>query len=197
MSPSHCLMVLSHSSLLIFHNCLFSQGCADLKQSQQALSKRPGTPFINIKCRSKISLSFMFLPCSIYFNTQICSLCLIKSKAKYDLVQRQNSVRVSLKWGVSMCSTFPIPKTLHASLTTKTSQLAAENGLSPSARSRAFSWLKQMLQSPCWSGQPLSWEEIGESFMFYVVSHVLSRKVYSSLKCRQWKYMSSLKCMCF
>lgn len=72
----------------------------------------------------------MFLPCSIYFNTQICKLYLIKSEAKYDLVLQQNSVHFSLqKWGVRICSTFLIPKTLQASLTTKTSQLAAVNSL--------------------------------------------------------------------
>ncbi len=85
----------------------------------------------------------MFLPYSIYFNTQICTLCLIKSEAKYDLVLKQNSVHFSLqKWGVRMCSTFLIPRTLQASLSTKTSQLAAVNGLSPSASYRVFSWLK-------------------------------------------------------
>lgn len=72
----------------------------------------------------------MFLPCSIYFNNQIRTLYLIKSETKYDLVLKQNSVHFSLqKWGVRMCSTFLIPETRQASLATKTSQLAAVNGL--------------------------------------------------------------------
>lgn len=71
----------------------------------------------------------MFLPSSIYFYAQICQLCL-KYEAKYDLVLKQNSVHLSQqKCGVRMCSTFLIPKTLQASLTVKTSQLAAVNGL--------------------------------------------------------------------
>lgn len=137
--------------------------------SQHALSKRWGTPFINIniKRRPTIFLGFMFLPYSIYFNTQICTLCLIKSEAKYDLAPKQKSVHFSQqKWGVRMCSTFLIPKTFQASLTTKTSQLAAVNGLSPSARYRAFSWLKLTLQSPCWSRQSLRQTIMGKVSCF-------------------------------
>lgn len=37
----------------------------------------------------------MFLPCSIYFNTQICKLYLIKAEATYDLVLQWNSVHLA------------------------------------------------------------------------------------------------------
>lgn len=39
----------------------------------------------------------MFLPYSIYFNTQICTLCLIKSEAKYNLVQKQKCPSLTAK----------------------------------------------------------------------------------------------------
>lgn len=63
---------------------------------------------------------------SIWFNTQICTLCLIKSEGKFDLAKKLRGVHFSQQKRV--WSTFLIPKTLQASLTTKTSQLAAVNG---------------------------------------------------------------------
>lgn len=85
-----------------------------------------------------------------------------------------------------MCSTFFIPKNLQASLIVKTSQLAAVNGLSPSARHNLFLGSSKR---PCRSKQSPGRMIMGRSFMFYVVSHVLSRKVYGSLQCVQLKYM--------
>lgn len=83
-----------------------------------------------------------------------------------------------------MCSTFLIAKTLQASLTMKTSQLAAVNGLSPSAVQSLFLAQANATEPPLEQAITEAADN-GKSFMLYVVPHILSGKVYSSLQCGQ------------
>lgn len=134
---------------------------------------------------------------SVYFNAPICAQCLIKSEANYDLVQRQSSVHFSLqkkkkKRGVRMCSTFLIPKTLQASLTTKNKPTSwCECVCLPPRGTQSFLGSAKCCRVPRWSRQTTEADDCGTSLMLDTVSRVLSGKVYSSIQCGQWKYMMS------
>lgn len=59
--------------------------------------------------------------------------CILIIKYVHSVSLNLSQVRPCVEADQYLCSTFLIPKTLQASLTTETSQVAAVNGLSPSA----------------------------------------------------------------